>query len=341
CEIVINMNYRGMERIFEGLPFERGLLMAEKVCGICSNVHAWNSVRVVEKGLKIEVPERANYIRVLTQELQRITSHLIFFGHAFEIVGHETFSMRSFLLRESFMDLLAYVGGNRVMPAVPITGGVRPRAEVPESLKRVILERLEDFEKKYGAFVGRIVADPMVMSRVTGIGILSKEDAISLHATGPTGRSSNYDYDVRREMPEYKPFEFNVITLPDGDTKARVVTRALEILESIKIIRQVLRDMPEGPIVNRSWKPSRMDFTTMYLETFRGELMHSYALDDQGLIRNYKIRTPTPTNLAAMEKACVGDHVTEALLTIASCDPCETCCTRAEVVTGSSSTILS
>ncbi|MEM3674959.1 MAG: nickel-dependent hydrogenase large subunit, partial [Candidatus Methanomethyliaceae archaeon] len=117
CELTINMAHRGVERILEGLPVERALLITERVCGICSNVHAWNSVRVVESGLNIKVPDRANYIRVLINEIQRITSHLIFFGHAFEVLGHETFSMRSFLLREVFMDLMAYIGGNRVMPS--------------------------------------------------------------------------------------------------------------------------------------------------------------------------------------------------------------------------------
>jgi energy-converting hydrogenase B subunit N len=340
CEININMAYRGVEKLLEGLPVERALLITEKVCGICSNVHAWNSVRVVEEGLKIDVPERANYIRVLTHEAQRITSHLIFFGHAFEVVGHETFAMRSFLLRETFMDILAYVGGNRVMPSVPIIGGIRPRADLTESLKRTILERVDEFEKKYTEYVNRIVADPLVMSRLTGVGLLSKEDAIKYNATGPTGRASGWDYDLRRDMKEYKPFDYNIIVLKDCDNKARVVQRALEIVESLRIIRQAVKNLPEGPVVNRSWIAGRMDFYTALLESYRGELMHSYALDGQGMIRSYKIRTPTPANLAAMEKACVGDHVTDAILTIASCDPCLTCCTRAELVESGRSRVM-
>ncbi len=341
CEININMAYRGIERLLEGLPVEKALLITERVCGICSNVHAWNSVRVIEAGLNIKVPDRANYIRVLINEIQRIASHLILFGHAFEVVGHETFAMRSFLLREVFMDLMYYVGGNRVMPSVPVIGGIRPRADLTEALKRVILERVDDFEKKYLEYVERILADPLVMSRLTGVGFLSKDDAIKYHATGPTGRSSGWDYDVRRMMYEYKPFDFNIIVLTEGDNKARIVQRALEVLESLKIIRQIIKNLPDGPIVNRAWIAEKMDFTTQYFETYRGELMHSYSLDSQGLIRGYKIRTPTPTNLAAMENACVGDHVTDAILTIASCDPCLTCCTRVEVVDSGKTRIMS
>ena len=340
CEININMAYRGIEKLFDGLPVERALLIAERICGICSHVHAWNAVRVIEGGLNIEVHDRANYIRTLVQEFQRITSHLIFFGHAFEVVGHETFAMRSFLLRESFMDLLQYVGGNRVMPSVPIIGGIRPRADLTDSLKRLILERCDAFEGKYMDYVKRAVEDPLVMSRLTGIGIMSKEDAMKYHATGPTGRSSGWDYDLRTSMKEYKPFDYNVIVLEEGDTKARVVSRALEVIESLKIIRQAVKNLPEGQVVNRSWVAKKMDYTTAYNESYRGELMHSYGLDQNGLIRNYKIRTPTITNLAAMEHACVGDHVTEAILTIASCDPCLTCCTRAEVIDSGKSMVM-
>ncbi|MCQ5337227.1 MAG: nickel-dependent hydrogenase large subunit [Candidatus Methanomethylicia archaeon] len=341
CEININMAYRGIERLLEGLPVEKALLITERICGICSNVHAWNSVRVVESGLKIEVPERANYIRVLINEIQRIASHLIFFGHAFEVVGHETFAYRSFLLREVFMDLMAYIGGNRVMPSVPVIGGIRPRADLTDTLKKVILERVNDFEKKYKEYVDRILADPMVMSRLTGVGYLSKEDAIKYHAVGPTCRASGVNYDVRTLMYEYKPFDFEVIVLTEGDNKARIVQRALEIFECLKIIRQVIKNLPEGPVVNRNWTPKEMPFTTSYFEAYRGELMHSYGLDSQGLIRNYKVRTPTPTNLAAMEKACIGDHITDAVVTIASCDPCLTCCTRIELVESGKTKVMS
>lgn len=340
CEININMAYRGIERLLEGLPVEKALIITERVCGICSNVHAWNSVRVVEAGLKIEVPDRANYIRVLINEIQRIASHLLFFGHAFEVLGHETFAMRSFLLREVFMDLMAYIGGNRVMPAVPVIGGIRPRADLTNSLKRVISERINDFEKKYKEYVERILADSMVVSRLTGVGLLSKEDAIKYHATGPNGRASGWNYDIRTLMHEYEPFDFEVIVLDEGDNKARVIQRALEIFECLKIIRQVLKNIPEGPIINRDWIPGKMNYTIAYFEAFRGELMHSYALDSQGLIRGYKIRTPTPTNLAAMERACIGDHITDAILTIASCDPCLTCCTRIEVINSGRSKIM-
>jgi len=332
CEVILSMPHRGIERILEGLPVERALLITERVCGICSNSHAWNSVRVIEKGLNIEVPPRALFIRVIAQELQRIASHLIFIGHAMEVVGHETFAMRAFLLREEYMDMLYFIGGNRVHPAVPVIGGVRPRCEISDSLKRVILETLERSERKLRNYVGRVVADPLVMGRLTGVGYLSKEDAIRLHAVGPTARASGVEWDWRMEMFEYKPFTYDYVILYEGDNKARVIARALEIFECIKIVRQALKDLPEGPVVNRDWSPQRMKFTDSYNEAPRGELYHSYSLDDYGKLRHYKIRTPTITSIHSVEFAAKGDHVTDAVVTIASCDPCLACCNRVEII---------
>ena len=172
----------------------------------------------------------------------------------------------------------------------------------------------------------------MVMSRLTGTGILDKKTAHELHAVGPTARGSGINNDVRRDMVEYKPFDFDYVVLKDCDNKDRILVRAFEILETFKILRQCLTEMPKGP----SYIPPKMSFDTEFQESYneapRGELFHALRIDGQGLVRNYRIRTPTPSNLACMEKACVGDHLTDGILTIVSCDPCLSCSNRAIVV---------
>jgi len=335
CEITLNPAHRGIERLMEGKPYEKASVIVEKICGICSSSHLWSSVKMVEMGLKIHVPERAQYIRTIVQELQRTTSHLIFLGHAMEVVGHETFAMRAFLLREMFMDLLYYISGSRVHPTAQILGGVRPRCDIPPSLGKVILETVDRAEDAIAKYVERLLADPLVMSRVTGVGILDYNTAMRLHAVGPTGRASGVKFDWRKDPvqnPAYKPFDFNMVVLDWCDTKARVATRALEIFEQFKILRQAVKNMPDGPVIDRTWRMGRMDFSHGYLEAPRGEVYHSTSLDDHGLVRNYKIRTPSCTNLPSMEEACIGDHLTDAVLTIASCDPCLSCTNRFTVV---------
>src|SRR5690606_31949178 len=128
----IGVNHRGVERIMEGLPVEKANALTEKICGICSNAHTWNSVMVAEKGLNIDVPERANYIRVIMGELERLHSHLLYLAHGNEVLGHETFAMRIFYIRETVMELLNMIGGNRVQYGVSVIGGVRPRCQLDD-----------------------------------------------------------------------------------------------------------------------------------------------------------------------------------------------------------------
>lgn len=328
AEITVGVNHRGVERIMEGLPVEKANSLTEKICGICSNSHIWNSVLVAEKALDIEVPERALYIRIIMEELERLHSHMLYLAHGSEVLGHETFAMRLFYIRETVMELLRMIGGNRVQYGVPIIGGIRPRAELDQMRIQKIKEGMDYIEEKITAFAERFVSDPMIMSRITGVGVLKKEDALRLSATGPTLRSTGVAVDIRRDMKEYDSFEFDVITQDDGDVKSNLLVRVLEIPEAIKIIRQAVAQLPEGKITNRSWEMQDAPITKSYIEVPRGKLYHSYALED-GRVRNAIVRTPSITNIGAMEHACIGNHITDAQLAIVQCDPCFTCTDRA------------
>lgn len=332
CEITFNAVHRGVERILEGIPIKKANMITERVCGICSHIHLWSSCRVTEKAVGLEVPERANYIRVLVAELERITSHLLFFGHASEVVGHEAFAYKSFAIREPVMRLLHELSGGRVHYSVPIVGGIRPRCDPDKNRIAKLLNGVDEVEKKVGGFVDRILDDPMIMSRVEGVGCLDKKTAVEFHAVGPTARASGITRDYRKELPEYRDLDFNSVVLDGCDTKARVVARGLEVFESIKVIRQVLENLPAGPSMNYDIPSYDTGFTESYTEAPRGELYHALRLDARGKVRNYRIRTPTTTNLAAIEQAVMGDHLTDAVLTIASSDPCICCSNRALVV---------
>ncbi|OEC85015.1 MULTISPECIES: hydrogenase large subunit [Methanobacterium] len=328
AEITIGVNHRGIERIMEGLPVEKANALTEKICGICSHIHIWNSCLVAEKGLEIDVPPRAEYIRLIMSELERLHSHLLYLAHGCEVLGHETFSMRIFYIRETVMELLRMIGGNRVQYGVPVIGGIRPRSDLNEMRIQKISEGMDLIEEKMTEFADRFTRDPMIMSRITGVAALSKEDALRLAATGPTLRSTGVEVDLRRDMRQYDPFEFEVITQDDGDVKSNLLMRALEIFEAIKIIRQAVKDLPEGKITNRSWEMQDTGIIRSYIEAPRGKLYHSYRLED-GRVRNSIIRTPSITNINAMEHACIGTHITEAQLAIVQCDPCFTCTDRA------------
>ncbi|NMC75957.1 MAG: hypothetical protein GYA60_01470 [Candidatus Methanofastidiosa archaeon] len=332
CEITLDPYHKGIERIMEGMPVEKGLIITERICGICSHIHLWNGTRAVERGLKIKVPERADSIRVIMAELERLHSHLIFLAHAMEVLGHETMCMRAFTLREDIMDLLYIISGNRVHYAVPILGGVRPRCDIDEYRLEELKTRLSKLKLKIGDYANRVINDSMIMSRVKGTGVLTKEEAIKYATPGPTGRASGLDVDLRKKMKEYKNYDFDVIVLDDGDVKDRVVARALESIEAVKIIEQALEHLPPGPVSNRSFDVGEMKSSISYIEAPRGEIYDSCSLDETGRIRNYQNRTPTLTAMASMEIACIGDQLTDGMLTVASCDPCLACTNRAIVV---------
>ncbi|MDR3291120.1 MAG: nickel-dependent hydrogenase large subunit [Methanobrevibacter sp.] len=328
AEITIGVNHRGIERIMEGLPVEKANALTEKVCGICSNAHIWNSVLTAEKGLEIDVPPRANYIRIIMEELERLHSHLLYLGHGSEVLAHETFAMRAFSIRETVMELLRMIGGNRVQYGASIIGGVRPRCELDENRIQKIVEGMDFIETKVAEFADRFVSDPIVMNRITGVGKISQKDALRLEVTGPTLRATGVSQDLRTTMKEYEDFDINVITLSDGDVKDNILLRVLEIPETINIIRQAIKNLPKGPIVNRSWNIFDTDTIHNYIEVPRGRLYHSYRLED-GRVRGAIIRTPSMSNIGAMQLACIGNHITDAQLCIVQCDPCFTCTDRA------------
>lgn len=332
CEITYNAAHRGIEQLLEGIPVKKAHMIVEKVCGLCSHFHLWNSIRVTEKAMDLEVPQRAEYIRVLVAELERIHSHLFFLAHGCETLGQETYTYRAFALREPVMRVLYELTGNRVHYAVPALGGVRPRTDPTKDTLAKISPMLKTLERDLKAFVERVTTDPLVMSRITGAGILDKKTADEFYAVGPTARASGINNDARQQMHEYDELNFKYIVLKGCDTKDRILVRGLELFESMNIVRQILDELPAGEV----HIPVKMRFDTQmastYIEAPRGELFHSMKVDSQGRVRNYRIRTPTPPNLACMEKAVVGGELTDAMLTIISCDPCLSCSSRAVVV---------
>ena len=328
AEITIGVNHRGIERIMEGLPVEKANALTEKICGICSNSHIWNSCRTAEMGLNIEIPERAKYIRVIMGELERLHSHFLYLAHGCEVLSHETFSMRVFYMREIVMELLAMIGGNRVQYGCSVLGGVRPRCDLDESKLLRLKNDMDALEEGLTGFVDRFMADSILLSRITGIGVLPQKQAIELAVTGPTLRATGVARDLRTTMFEYDDFDFNVITQPDGDVKSNLIMRALESFESIKIIRQAIANIPDGKVINRDWEMFDTDINESYIEVPRGTLYHSYALES-GRVRHCIIRTPSMANIGAMQYACIGDQITDAQLCIVQCDPCFTCTDRA------------
>ena len=207
----------------------------ERVCGICSNVHSLTFCMAVEKIAGLNTPERAQYIRVIVSELERLHSHILWAGIAAKLMGFKTMFMSCFAIREKVMDALEMISGNRVNYGMNCFGGVNRDITDTDAVLKSILVLEEEINRE---IIPVFTHDPTVQSRCAGIGVLTNQQAVAMGILGPLARASGVDKDLRRDAPysAYDQFEFSVPVQTEGDVRARVIVRALEMLESCKII---------------------------------------------------------------------------------------------------------
>ena len=205
-------------------------------------------ILALEKLLGVEPPERASYLRVLLAEMNRIHSHFYGIGILGIMLGSSTAFMWGFADREILIDLCQLLTGARITYSYIIPGGVR--RDIPKSFVERALKALRYIEKRLKDYDNLFVENPVTKARLEGVGVLKKEDAIKLGVVGPNLRASGVKYDVRKNAPYcvYDKLDFDMVVLKEGDSYARLRARVLEIKESIKIIRQILKEIPEGPI---------------------------------------------------------------------------------------------
>ena len=245
----LGYNHRGIEKACEGRTYIQDMYLVERVCGICSHSHSTCFIQAVEEIAGLQVPKRGLYIRTLISELERIHSHLLWLGVAGHEIGFDTLLMYTWRDRELVMDILAIISGNRVNYGMNTIGGVR-RDVTAEQIPQ-ILSAIDTLEERTKYYIQVATQEITLRERLSGVGKLSKEDATHLGAVGPTARASGVDRDVRRDDPYavYGELSFNVITANNSDVYGRTLVRVGELMESYKLVRQILKQMPDGPIV--------------------------------------------------------------------------------------------
>lgn len=327
----ISYNHRGIEGISETLQFDQVPYLVSRVCGICSASHPLAYVQAVEEIAGITPPDRALYVRTIIAELERIHSHALWVGLAGHFIGYDTVFMWAWKYREPVLDLLEEITGNRNNYGNVKVGGCRE--DVPEELIPKMLKELDKIEKKMEMLIKAVLDDPIIHARLKGVGILSKEDAIKFAVTGPTARGSGLEIDVRRDDPyaAYGDLDWNVITQPEGDVFAKAVVRLLEILESIKIVRQAAKKLPGGPVAIqvREIPPGE---GTGHAEAPRGETFHYVRSDGGNRPVRHKVRAPSYVNVPSFRASCIGSDIADVTITLAAVDPCYSCTERLAVV---------
>lgn len=329
-DVRIGYNHRGIEKISESKSFDQSIFIVERICGICSSSHPIACCQAIEDICGIEVPERALYIRTITQELERLHSHMLWLGLAGHFIGYNTIFMWGWKYREPICDIMETVTGNRQNYAMHKVGGVR--RDIEKEHVPYILTRLDEFLKQLDMLKGAALDDPVLHARLKGIGILSRQAAIDYSALGPVARASGYDIDVRRDHPYgvYNKMKWNVVTQTEGDVFAKVVVRILEMFESASIVRQCLDKMPDGPIDSNPKDISPGEGIGV-IEAPRGECFHYVKCDGTNSPIRHKIRAPTYMNFPTFRETVIGETVSDATIIMAAIDPCY-CCTERMIV---------
>ncbi len=330
----------------------QSIYLSERVCGICNVCHPFCLVLAVEQAADIKVPDRAEYIRVIAAEMERIHSHILWAGVAAHEIGFDTVFYLTWRVREEIMDMIEYVFGNRVTKAILQVGGVR-RDITEEQLPR--LRQGLDYYKSIFEQLRRIfLEDETVKMRCRNVGILSYEDALKLLTVGPTVRASGVPKDVRQDQPysAYADLDIKAIT-PDmvtgsvvGDVYDRIIVRLLEVKQSVEIIEECIARMPEGPLLTETKMPRLLKLLTDAegegvgrVEAPRGEDIH-YVRMEPGVstLSTWKIRAPTYINLVAIPTILKGMQIADVPIAFASIDPCMSCTNRAIITDKASRT---
>lgn len=329
AQLHIGFNFRGIERLAETRNHIQVIALMERVCGICSFIHTLTLCQAMEGLTGQTPPPRAKYIRVVMAELERLHSHVLWAGIAAKLMGFKTMFMTCFGIREQVMDVLQAISGNRVNYSMNRIGGVNRDIENPQAILRMVEALEREMERK---IIPIFTTSTTARSRCMGIGVLTQEKAVSCGVVGPTARASGVGQDLRRDAPyaAYDELEIAVPVEQAGDVRARLLVRALEIMESCRILRQALTKLPPGEIHNGDAKIVFPTGTaTSRVEAPRGEVMYSVSWKEN--MRNptrIHVRTPTYVNMPAVRWMVRGARLADTPLIQASIDPCYSCTDR-------------
>ena len=329
----LGYNHRGMEKACEDRNYYQCLYLLERICGICSHSHTTAFSMAVEQILNLEVPKRGEYLRSLVCELERLHSHLLWIGVAAHEVGFDSLFMLVWRDREVVMELLESITGNRVNYAINTIGGVR--RDITDEQRKKVLAMVKDLETRMAYYAHIGTNEPTFVARIKGVGTLPPEKAKAMCAVGPFARASGLSLDIRKDDPygAYPDLEFKVITDTNCDILGRVIVRVLELLESCKMIRQMLENLPEGDIaVKKVPRKVPEGFAIARYEAPRGEDCHYVRGNGTDKPDRVKVRAPTMANLEAAVESVIGSFVADIPIAIASIDPCFSCTDRTTVV---------
>ena len=317
--------HRNHEKIAETESYLGCMPYTDRLDYICSITNNWAYAIAVEKLAGIQVPERAEYLRVITGELTRLQNHAGLIGFLMQDMGASgTPLMYAFREREKVLDLFEALTGARMMCNYMRFGGCR--CDLPAGWLDGAKKVVEGFPKFLDEFESLLKTNEILMARTQGVGIVTKAQAINAGLSGPMARASGVDYDLRKvdKYGVYERFNFRVPLGEVGDVYDRYMLRVLEMRESIEILKQAIRDLPEGPIMDpntkiRGFRPKAGEAYGR-IEGPKGELGFYLISDGSPNPYRYRVRPPTLINLTLLEDMCLGHNVADIVIILGSID---------------------
>jgi NADH-quinone oxidoreductase subunit D len=322
CRPVIGYLHRGLEKMFEARPYRQNIPFTDRQDYLASLNCNLAMAQAIERLGGIAVPERAQYIRVLLCELNRIASHLVFLGTFATDLGATTVFLYCFREREKLLDLLEAMTGARLTYNWIRAGGVA--ADLPEGYSGRVRGFLTEFLAALRENDRLLTGNRIFRARTEGVGVLSRDLAVAYGASGPVARGSGIDYDIRRIAPYdvYDRLQFEVPVFTEGDCMARYRVRIEEMRQSVRIIEQCLTEMPEGESQTRLPKIFKPPAGEAYsrTESPRGELSMFMVSDGSTNPVRVHVRAPSFVHLALLPAMLPGTKIADAVAILGSLD---------------------
>jgi NADH-quinone oxidoreductase subunit D len=317
--------HRNHEKIAENETYLGSMPYTDRLDYMCSITNNWGYALAVEKLAGIQVPERAEYLRIITGELTRLQNHACLLGFLLQDMGASgTPLMYAFREREKILDLFEALTGSRMMCNYMRFGGCR--VDMPAGWLEQAQTIVQEFPRFLDEYESLLVSNEVLMERTQGIGVLTKELAIASAISGPMARASGVNYDIRKvdKYGIYDRFSFRVPLGEHGDVYDRYMIRFLEMRESIKILDEAMRTIPGGPIVDpkmriRGFRPKAGEAYGR-IESPKGELGFYLISDGSPNPYRYRVRPPSLINLTVLEDLCLGRNVADIVAILGSVD---------------------
>ncbi len=314
--------HRSIEKMCESLSYRQFIYVTSRMDYLSSHINNLGSAHCVEKGMQIEIPARAKVIRVLMSELTRIASHELWLGAMAMDLGAFTPFFYAFREREMINDIMEETCGARLTMNYMVPGGVM--YDIHPDFQQKVKAFVKQFKEKVTEYDDLVTNNIIFQNRMKGVGILSKEDAVSYGCTGPVARGSGVSCDIRKIFPYeiYDTVAFDEVLETAGDSFARYMVRVREMHQSIRIIEQLIDNIPEGEYQAKTKAVLKLPKGEFYsrVETARGEF--GVYIVSEGATTPYRIkfRSPGFSNLSALEHMAKGSKLGDLMATMGTLD---------------------